>query len=226
MKRTLILVGLALAIGAFFGFHVQQHFTLSALKGDQHILQAIRANWPWGTAAAFFALYAGMAALSLPCAAIMTVAGGALFGIMKGTVLVSFAGAIGATGALTMSRYVLRDGVQRRFGNKLAAINEGMQRDGAFYLLTLRLIPVFPFFIVNLLMGLTPIRVGTFYWVSQCGMLPANLVFVNAGTQLAGIQSLSGIASPSILLSFAALAAFPWIARAIVHLIRRRRTRA
>jgi pyruvate/2-oxoglutarate dehydrogenase complex dihydrolipoamide dehydrogenase (E3) component/uncharacterized membrane protein YdjX (TVP38/TMEM64 family) len=164
-----------------------------------------------------------MAALSLPGAAILTIAGGTLFGIWEGAVLVSFASAVGATAALLLSRYVLRRGVQRRFGDKLKAINDGIDRDGAFYLLTLRLIPVFPFFLVNLLMGLTPIRIGTFYWVSQCGMLPATLVFVNAGTQLARIESLSGIASPALLLSFAALGIFPWIARAIVRLFRRRR---
>jgi pyruvate/2-oxoglutarate dehydrogenase complex dihydrolipoamide dehydrogenase (E3) component/uncharacterized membrane protein YdjX (TVP38/TMEM64 family) len=223
LKRFLILVAAALAIGAFFGFHLQQQFTLAALKSDQHTFQAIRSGSPWAAAAGFFVLYVCMAALSLPGAAILTVAAGALFGIWEGTALVSFASAIGATGALGMSRYVLRDGVQRRFGKQLEAMNEGVRRDGAFYLLTLRLIPVFPFFVVNVLMGLTPIRVRTFYWVSQCGMLPATLVFVNGGTQLARIESLAGILSPAILFSFAALGVFPWIARGIVQLIRRRR---
>jgi uncharacterized membrane protein YdjX (TVP38/TMEM64 family) len=226
MMRYLILLVLALALGAFFGFDLQQHFTLAALKADQQTFQAMSRASPWTAATAFFALYVGMAVLSLPGAAIMTIAAGALFGIWEGTALVSFAAAIGATGALVVSRYALRQGVQRRFGDKLKAINEGIDRDGAFYLLTLRLIPVFPFFLVNILMGLTPIRVGTFYWVSQCGMLPATLVFVNAGTQLGHIMSLSDIASPAVLLSFATLGIFPWIGRAIVQLVRKRRVRS
>ena len=223
MKRFLILFSMALAVGAFFGFHVQQYFTLAALKADQQTFQTMRASWPWAAAAGFFALYFGMAALCLPGAAILTLAAGTLFGIWEGTALVSFASVTGATAALVLSRYVLRGQVQRRVGDKLKAINEGVERDGAYYLLTLRLIPLFPFFLVNILMGLTPIRIGTFYWVSQCGMLPATLVFVNAGTQLGRIESISGIASPAVLLSLAALGIFPWIARAVVQLVRRRR---
>lgn len=226
MKRLVILLLFGLAVGAFFGFHLQHYFTLQALKSGQETFQTMRSASPWLTAAGFFLLYVSMAALSLPGAAILTVAGGALFGLVEGTALVSFASAVGATLALAMSRYVLREGVQRRFGDKLRAINEGMRRDGAFYLLTLRLIPLFPFFLVNVLMGLTPIRMRTFYWVSQIGMLPATLVFVNAGTQLARIKNISGIASPALLLSFAVLGIFPWIARAIVQLIRRRRVYA
>jgi uncharacterized membrane protein YdjX (TVP38/TMEM64 family) len=221
MKRLWILLVVALAIAAFFGLHLEQHFTLTALKADQQTFAALRASSPWGTAAGFFVLYVGMGALSLPGAAIMTMAAGALFGIWEGTLLVSFAATLGATAALAISRYVLHDAVQARFADKLAAINAGMQRDGAFYLLALRLIPVFPFFLVNLLMGLTPIRIGTYYWVSQLGMLPVTLVFVNAGTQLARVDSLAAIASPPILLSFAALAGFPWLARALVRLLRR-----
>ncbi len=223
MKRFLILLAMTLAIGVFFGLHFQRHFTLTALKADQHTFQTLRAASPRAAAAEFFALYVGMAVLSLPGAAILTIAAGTLFGMWEGTALVSVASAVGATGALLLSRYVLRESVQRRFSVKLEAINAGVERDGAFYLLTLRLMPVFPFFLVNVLMGLTPIRISTFYWVSQCGMLPATLVFVNAGTQLARINSLSAIASPAVLLSFAALALFPWIARAILQLIRTRR---
>jgi uncharacterized membrane protein YdjX (TVP38/TMEM64 family) len=225
MKRLAVLLLIALAVGAFFGFHLQHHFTLQALQSDQKTFQAMRTASPELIAAGFFVLYVAMAALSLPGAAILTIAGGALFGIAEGTALVSFASALGATLALAISRYVLREGVQRRFGDKLSAINEGMRRDGAFYLLTLRLIPLFPFFLVNVLMGLTPIRLRTFYWVSQIGMLPATLVFVNAGTQLARIKNVSGITSPGLLLSFAVLGIFPWIARAIVQLIRRDRRR-
>jgi len=221
MKRLWILLIVAIAIAAFFGFHLEQHFTLAALKADQQTFATLRASSPWGTAAGFFALYVGMGALSLPGAAIMTMAAGALFGLWEGTLLVSFAASLGATAALAISRYALHEAVQRRFGDKLAAVNAGMRRDGVFYLLTLRLIPVFPFFLVNLLMGLTPIRVRTYYWVSQLGMLPVTLVFVNAGTQLARVDSLAGIASPAILLSFAALAGFPWLARALVQLLRR-----
>jgi pyruvate/2-oxoglutarate dehydrogenase complex dihydrolipoamide dehydrogenase (E3) component/uncharacterized membrane protein YdjX (TVP38/TMEM64 family) len=226
MKRLLLVLLLALAVGAFFGLHLQNYFTLQALKSEHQTFESLRSASPWLFAAGFFGVYVAMAALSLPGAAILTLAAGASFGILEGTLLVSFASALGATLALIVSRYLLRDSVQRRFGEKLRAINEGMQRDGAFYLFTLRLIPLFPFFVVNLLMGLTPIRIGTFYWVSQLGMLPATLAFVNAGTQLARIEHLSGIASPTLLLSFAVLAVLPWIARAVVRLIRRRRVYA
>ncbi|MEP7244245.1 MAG: FAD-dependent oxidoreductase [Gammaproteobacteria bacterium] len=226
MKRLSLVFALALAIVAFFALHLNDYLTLEGLKRGRDAFEARQVAAPWLFAGAFFALYVAVAALSLPGAAILTLAAGALFGLSTGTFLVSFASAMGATLALFVSRYVFRESVQRRFGAKLKTLNEGMERDGAFYLFTLRLIPVFPFFLVNLLMGLTRVKAGTFYWVSQLGMLPGTLVYVNAGTQLARIGHLSGILSPGLLSSFVLLGIFPWIARAIVRGVRRRRVYA
>jgi pyruvate/2-oxoglutarate dehydrogenase complex dihydrolipoamide dehydrogenase (E3) component len=156
----------------------------------------------------------------------MTLAGGAIFGLGLGLLIVSFASTIGATLAFLTSRYLLRDWVQGKFGARLAAINAGMERDGAFYLFSLRLVPVFPFFVVNLLMGLTPIRTLTYFWVSQIGMLLGTAVYVNAGTQLAGISSLRDVASPGLLVSFAALGLLPWIGKAVMGALKRRRVYA
>jgi uncharacterized membrane protein YdjX (TVP38/TMEM64 family) len=155
----------------------------------------------------------------------MTLAGGALFGLLTGTVVISFASTIGATLAFLVSRFLLKDWVQERFKEKLHTINQGIEREGSFYLFTLRLVPVFPFFIINLVMGLTPIRTTRFYLVSQVGMLPGTLVYVNAGTQLAQIDSLKGILSPGLLLSFALLGMFPLLARKGVALINRKKER-
>ena len=177
-------------------------------------------------AGAYFLIYVAVTALSLPGAAVMTLAGGALFGLGIGTLLVSFASSIGATLAFLVSRFLLRDWVQARYGERLGAINPGMEKDGAFYLFTLRLVPVFPFFIINLLMGLTPIRTRTFYWVSQVGMLAGTLVYVNAGTQLARLDSLSGILSPGLLASFALLGVFPLLAKRLVAWVQARKVYA
>lgn len=223
MKRTVIGILFVLAIAAWFLFDLGQYLTLDSLKAQQQQLDAFYQAKPLVVIAAFFVGYVTLTALSVPGAAIMTVAAGALFGVVTGTVLVSFASSIGATLAFLASRYVLRDGVQAQFGIRLKPVNEGIARDGAFYLFSLRLVPVFPFFAVNLLMGLTPIRTWTFYWVSQVGMLLGTVVYVNAGTQLAQIKGLGDIASPGLIGSFVALAALPWIARWIMGLIRARR---
>jgi uncharacterized membrane protein YdjX (TVP38/TMEM64 family) len=146
----------------------------------------------------------------------LTLVAGALFGLVTGTILVSFASTIGATMAFLSSRFLLRDWVQNKFGDRLRGLNEGLERDGAFYLFTVRMIPAFPFFIVNLLMGLTKIRVATYYWVSQLGMLAGTIVYVNAGTQLAQIETTAGLLSPALIGSFVVLAIFPWIAKAII----------
>ncbi|PUZ92733.1 TVP38/TMEM64 family protein, partial [Vibrio vulnificus] len=148
-------------------------------------------------------------AFSVPGATVVTLLGAALFGFWYSLLLVSFASTIGATIAFLSSRYLLKDWVQARFGDKLSAINQGVEKDGAFYLFSLRLIPVFPFFLINLLMGLTPISIGRYYLTSQIGMLPGTAVYLNAGTQLADINSLSGILSPTVLASFALLGVFP-----------------
>lgn len=226
MKRLMLVLIVALAAAAFFALHLNRYLTLDALKNGRIAFESSRAASPWLVGLGFFAVYVTVAALSLPGVAILTLAAGALFGLILGTVLVSFASCLGAVLALLVSRYVLREGVRRRFGEKLRRIDEGMKRDGAYYLFTLRLIPVFPFFIINLLMGLTPIRLTTFYWVSQLGMLPGTLAYVNAGTQLARIDQLSRIASPGVLLSFALLGLVPWIARWGVRAVQRRRVYA
>ncbi|OXS13752.1 pyridine nucleotide-disulfide oxidoreductase [Zobellella denitrificans] len=221
-KLILLLVLLTLAL-LFFALGGHEWLTLEALKRHQAEFAALRGQAPWLTAAGFFLLYVLVAALSLPGAAIMTLAAGALFGLWQGLVLVSFASSLGATLAMLVARFLLRDQVQQRFGDRLKAVNDGIARDGAFYLFTLRLVPVFPFFLINLLMGLTPFPARRFYWVSQLGMLPGTLVYVNAGTQLAALDSLGGILSPALWLSFALLGIFPLLARSLVRLMQRRR---
>ena len=223
LTRWLIVFGLLGAVVAFFALGLQHQLSLDALKARQHELDAYRQASPLLLAGAFFVVYVVVAALSLPAATLLTLAAGAMFGLLEGTVLVSFASSIGATLAFLASRFVLRDAVQQRFGKRLTVINEGMQREGAFYLFTLRLVPVIPFFVVNLLMGLTRLPVRTFYWVSQVGMLAATVVFVNAGTQLRDLQSLSAILSPRVIGSFALLGVFPLLAHWIVVRIKARR---
>lgn len=226
MKKIAIVLLAATLVAVFFAADLHQLLTLEGLKTGLTQFQALREAAPFKIALLYFGLYVLVAAVSLPGAAILTLAGGALFGLGLGTLLVSFASSIGATLAFLASRYVLRDVVQQRFGQRLGAINAGMARDGALYLFTLRLIPVFPFFLVNLLMGVSTIRVRTYYWVSQLGMLAATVVYVNAGTQLARITSLSDVASPALLVSFALLGLFPLLARALVQAVQRRRVYA
>ena len=170
----------------------------------------------------YLLVYVLVTALFLPGAAVMTLAGGALFGFWPALLVVSFASTIGATLALLVSRFLLRDWVQGRFGDRLKAINAGIEAEGAFYLFSLRLVPIFPFFLINLAMGLTPLRSATFYWISQLGMLPGTAVYVNAGTQLGQIESAAGILSPQILLSFALLGLFPLAAKKILALLKAR----
>jgi pyruvate/2-oxoglutarate dehydrogenase complex dihydrolipoamide dehydrogenase (E3) component/uncharacterized membrane protein YdjX (TVP38/TMEM64 family) len=226
MKKAVLALTILATLVLFFALDLGRFLTLDSLKQGRGTLAAWQSSEPWLTAAGYFGLYVAMAALSLPGAAIMTLAGGAIFGLAEGTLLVSFASSLGAVLAFASARFVLRDSVQRRAGDRLKAVNEGMARDGMFYLFTLRLVPVFPFFVVNLLMGLTSIRMRTFYWVSQLGMLPATIVFVYAGTQLAHIQRLSDVASPRLLLSFTLLGIFPLIARGIVRTLQKRRVYA
>ena len=226
MKRTVVAGLLLLGLAAWFLLDLGQYLTLDALKAQQAALDGVyRAN-PLLFMAIFFAGYVVLTALSVPGAAILTLAAGAIFGVTTGTVLVSFASSIGATLAFLASRYLFHDAVQARFGARLKPVNDGVARDGAFYLFSLRLVPVFPFFAVNLAMGLTPIRTWTFYWVSQIGMLLGTLVYVNAGTQLARIGALSDIASPGLLASFAALGLLPWLGKWIRAAVLRRRVYA
>ncbi|WP_261863240.1 TVP38/TMEM64 family protein [Psychrobacter sp. JCM 18900] len=169
----------------------------------------------------FFLLYVVVTALSLPGAAILTLAAGALFGLVQGLLVASFASSIGATIAFLASRYLLRDTIKQRFPERLAAIDAGVEKEGGFYLFTLRLVPIFPFFLINLLMGVTSIKTWTYYWVSQIGMLAGTFVFVNAGTQLAQIDSLSGILSFNLIVSFALLGFFPLIAKGVLNMFKK-----
>jgi pyruvate/2-oxoglutarate dehydrogenase complex dihydrolipoamide dehydrogenase (E3) component/uncharacterized membrane protein YdjX (TVP38/TMEM64 family) len=226
MKKRLLLLGLAAAAILAWWLGLFDLLTVDALKARQAEFQALYAVRPVPVLAGFFALYVTVTALSLPGAAILTLAAGALFGLVTGTILASFASTIGATLAFLAARTLFRAPVEARFGDRLGAINRGLEKDGAFYLFTLRLVPIFPFFLINLLMGLTRIRPLTFAGVSQVGMLAGTIVYVNAGTELAKVDSLKGIVSPGLLLSFAALGLFPWIAKGLVGWLARRRVQA
>lgn len=220
MNKKLILGLFLLAAIIFLGVSFGQYLTLENAKAQQQALNAfIDQNFVFAAATYFFA-YIAITAFSIPGAAVVTLLGAALFGFWASLLLVSFASTIGATIAFLSSRYLLREWVQGKFGNKLNAINHGVEKDGAFYLFSLRLIPVFPFFLINLLMGLTPMTVARFYLTSQVGMLPGTAVYLNAGTQLATIDSLSGIVSPTVLASFALLGLFPIIAKWVMSKVR------
>ena len=225
-KKLLIVALLVALLGAWFALDLGRFASLEYLKSRQGDLEALYADQPLRVAGAFALIYVAMTALSVPGAGVLTVAAGAVFGLVAGTLLVSFASSLGATLAFLSSRYVLRDSVRARFGGRLAEIDRGVVRDGAFYLFTLRLVPIVPFFVINLAMGLTAMRVTTFYWVSQLGMLAGTLVYVNAGTQLARIDSLRGVLSPALIGSFVLLGLFPLLARRIVDAVRRRQVYA
>ena len=224
MKRNQIILvaGIIALVALFFAFDLQRYLSLEFLQAQRSAAVEIHQANPWLTSLGFLALYVAVTGLSLPGAAILTLAAGAIFGLALGTVIVSFASTIGATLAFLLARYLLRDAVQRRFEKQLGPINEGVRKDGAFYLFALRLVPAFPFFAINLAMGLTPLRVWTFFWVSQVGMLAGTLVYVNAGQQIGQLESLAGILSPTLILSFALLGLFPLIAKKAVDTIRKR----
>lgn len=226
MKKALLLAVFILIAALFFHFDLHQLLTLDGLKGGIEEFRRWRDMDPLLVTGAFFAVYVAVAALSLPGAAILTLAAGALFGLVWGTLLASFASSLGALLAFLASRYLLRDSIQARFGQRLKAFNEGIAKEGAFYLFTLRLVPAVPFFVINLLMGLTPIRALTFYGVSQVGMLIGTLVYVNAGTQLAQLQSLTGILSLPLMLSLVLLGLFPLLAKKLLGIVQRRRVYA
>lgn len=226
MKKAIILVLAVLAVAVFLHFDLGTMLTLDNLKDQQGAVDALYRAKPLLTITSFFLIYVAATAASFPGAAILTLAAGAIFGVAAGTLIVSFASTIGATLSFLGSRHLLRDWVQDRFGDRLKALNEGVERDGAFYLFSLRLVPAFPFFLVNLLMGLTSIKAFTYFWVSQVGMLLGTIVYVNAGTQIARIDSLGDVASPGMLASFAALALVPWIGKWLMGAVKRRRVYA
>lgn len=221
--KVALLLLLVAAVAAYFLFDLGAYLTLENLRARRSDLAGLLETQPLLLIGGFFLGYVAVTALSLPGAAIMTLAAGAIFGLWMGTLIVSFASSIGASLAFLTSRYLLRDWVKARFGQRVAAIDRGIEKDGAFYLFTLRLIPAFPFFLVNLAMGLTGMRLLTFYIVSQIGMLAGTIVYVNAGTQLAAIESVSDILSPSLVGSFVLLGLFPLIAKFALNASRKRR---
>ncbi|HEY4638149.1 MAG TPA: FAD-dependent oxidoreductase [Burkholderiales bacterium] len=219
--RLVVLAVIVVLVGAFFAFGGQRYLTLEALRAHQEAAQRVFLSHPWQSALAYFLVYVAVTGLSLPGAAVLTLFGGAVFGLLWATVIVSFASSIGATFAFLASRFLLRDWVQRRFGDKLKPINDGVAREGAFYLFALRLVPAFPFFVINLVMGLTPIRAWTFYWVSQLGMLAGTIVYVYAGTQLAEFRLSAGL-----VVAFTVLGLFPLAAKKALEAIKARRVYA
>ena len=225
-NRLVVVAILIAAVAAFFIFDLGRFLSLDYIKSQQAAIEAWRASNPLQAALIFFSAYVTVTAFSLPGAAVMTLAAGAIFGLAWGLLIVSFASSLGALLAFLIARFLLHDWVQARFGERLKALNEGVRRDGAFYLFTLRLVPLFPFFVINLAMALTPIRAWTFYWVSQVGMFAGTVVYVNAGTQLAGIDSLAGILSPGLIGSFVLLGVFPLIAKKIVATVKAKKALA
>ena len=223
LRRLLLLAVVVALVAGFFASGLQQHLSLDALKAQQQVLDQQVSDQPMLASALYVALYVLVTALSLPGAALLTLIGGALFGLGWGLLLVSFASTAGATLAMLISRFLLQDWVQQRFGSRLERINHGIDREGAFYLFALRLGPAFPFFLINLAMGLTRLPARTFWWVSQLGMLPGTLVYVNAGRELGQLDSLAGILSPGLLGAFVLLGLFPLIARRLLDVIKARR---
>lgn len=223
LKKLIMVATIAAVIAVFQIFHLGDYLTLSYIKESQQRFAALYQDHRVVVISGYMLVYIAVTALSLPGAAVMTLAGGALFGLIAGTLIVSFASSIGATLACFVSRFILRDWVQRKFGDRLSVINEGIAKEGTFYLFSLRLIPIFPFFVINLAMGLTRMPLRTFYWVSQLGMLAGTIVYVNAGKELGRIDSLKGILSPGLIISFMLLGTFPLAAKKLLALYRRKK---
>jgi uncharacterized membrane protein YdjX (TVP38/TMEM64 family) len=220
--RLGLLLAAAAAVAVFFLLGLDRYLSLAYLKQTRAEFHALYEQHALLLMGGFFGVYVLVTALSLPGAAVMTLAGGALFGFWRGLVLVSFASTLGAVLAFLFARFLLRSWVQSRFADRLKRINQGVEREGAFYLFTLRLIPVFPFWLINLAMALTPLRTLTFAWVSQTGMLPGTAVYVNAGKQLGEISSPGDVLSWELLLSFALLGVFPLLVKKVVALYRKK----
>ena len=224
MNPKIILAVLVVAlIAAFFLFDLQQYFSLEYLKSQKDALNSLYQASPVLISAIYFFVYLAVAALALPAAAILTLAGGAIFGFWQGLLLVSFASSIGATIAFLLTRYLFHDSVQKKFGKRLEAVNRGIENEGAFYVFGLRFVPFIPFVVVNSLLALTKLKTTTFYWASQLGMLIGTGVYVNAGTQLAGIESASDILDFKLLLSFVLLGIFPLIAKHALNWFKKER---
>jgi uncharacterized membrane protein YdjX (TVP38/TMEM64 family) len=222
LQRLLIVAAVLILVILFKALGLGQYLTLDYLKASQEKFTELYTNHRLVVIVTYMGIYIAVTALSLPGAAVMTLAGGAMFGFWVGVLVVSFASTIGATLACLVARFLLRDWVQTRFGEKLSAMNKGIEREGAFYLFSLRLVPIFPFFVINLAMGLTPMKLATFYWVSQVGMLPGTMVYINAGKELGQVESLSGILSPGLILSFVILGLFPLTVKKLLNLYKQK----
>ncbi|GAB6177127.1 TVP38/TMEM64 family protein [Desulfobaculum senezii] len=223
LRKVVVLVLVLLGLAGYFVFDLGRFFSLDFVREQQAWFASVYAEHTVAVIGVYFAVYVLVTALSVPGATVMTLLGGGLFGFWLGLVVISFASTLGATLACAASRFILRDWVQQRFGGRLVTVNRGIEREGALYLFTMRLIPAFPFFAINLVMGLTTMPLLRYYWVSQLGMLPGTMVYVNAGKELGQLQSLSGILSPSLLASFAALGLFPLVVKKIMTRVRARR---
>ncbi len=222
-KRIIIVFVVIGLIAIFKIFNLGDYLSLSYIKESKEKFEILYKERRVVVIAAYIGIYILVTSLSLPGAAVMTLAGGALFGLLTGTIIVSFASTIGATLACFVSRFILRDWIQGKFSDRLKTVNEGIEKEGAFYLFTLRLIPIFPFWLINLVMGLTNMPLRTFYLVSQIGMLPGTIVYVNAGKELAKIKSLSGVLSPRLIMSFVLLGLFPVITRKLLALYKKKK---
>ena len=219
IKKLLLATLIAIVLILLLFFDVHHYLTLEYLKTSKDKLHVYYQDNPLLVLGTYFVIYLASTALSLPGAAVLSLAGGALFGLTEGALVISFASTIGATLAILIARDLLRDWEQKRFASQMTTINSGMLKEGAFYLFTLRLLPAVPFFVINLVMGLTPLRTVTFFWVSQLGMLPATLVYVNAGSELGKIQSIDDILSPQLIISFVLLGIFPLLVKKILTAI-------
>jgi len=222
-KLIFLLVLIVVVAVAWFAFDLGQYLNFDYVKAQQAQWHEAYLQSPLLFILVYFVIYVVVTGLSVPGATVLTLLAGALFGVVMGTVIVSFASTMGATLAFLLSRFVARDLVQQRFSEQLKTINNGVEREGGFYLFTLRLLPVFPFFLINIVMGLTPLSLWQYYWISQVGMLAGTIVYVNAGTQLAQLQSVSGILSPTLILSFALLGIMPLLAKKTVSWLRTQR---
>jgi len=223
-KKLLLATLIAIVLILLLFFDVHHYLTLEYLKSSKDKLNVYYQDNPLLVLCTYFVIYLASTAFSLPGAAVLSLAGGAFFGLTAGTLVVSFASTIGATLAMLIARVLLRDWVMNHFASQITTINSGMIKEGAFYLFTLRLLPAVPFFVVNLVMGLTQLRTITFFWVSQLGMLPATLVYVNAGSELGKIQSIDDIFSPQLITSFVLLGIFPLLVKIILTAIQTKRS--
>ena len=225
IKILLLIAVFTIVVALFFAFDLQKYLTLEYLKSSKAFFISSYEKNPILVLGSYFLFYIVITAFSLPGAVWMTLGGGAFFGLFAGTVIVSFASSIGATLAMLTARFLLQDWVQSRFEKQMQIINAGINKDGGFYLFILRLVPAVPFFVINLGMGLTPLRAGTFYWVSQLGMLPGTLVYINAGSELGKIQSVGEILSPTLIASFVLLGIFPLLVKKMLAFIEKRRNK-